>query len=533
MSIASELFLNLEQAERAVVVCLQADLPVALWGDYGIGKSAVVEGIAKAAQFELVESMLSTMERSDFGLPYPEDGKVKYLVPQWLPFEENVGDSRVLWFLDEYDRAPLEVQNATLQLILARRLNGHKLGANVRIVLAGNAGTDLGTTPLSGAAVNRVVHLYVSAEARGGREAWAAWAQKAGVNDAVIALSEHRPRLWSGAAGRLGDSRGGVGSNMGEGLTEMGEARPRSMVHAGKVLDAIEGMKFPCKDLVLPLLSGCVGHTAAIELLSFQRLRQQAPSIEEILRDPHKARVPDSPDVMTALGDRVLEEVKVMRESMPDPNDPNANYIHAKELRVDIDKLLQYVMRWPSEQAAKVMGEAAKQLPFSEYPAMKAWIQELENKKKSEGAGAGQGAEFPVALTGDPATLYSSVGGLTGADMTKAPLTYWSVKATLPRDAEPCGDRMTRCWRAAGIIDKNGIWTDGITPWGPLLGETMPRMYEIYAAKAGSITDALDIEQKVIDALALYGIEPRQLYRTTNAKGDIRGVIIPEEWFIK
>ena len=49
-------FVNLEQAERAIVLCLAADVPVALWGPVGVGKSSVGRQIATKLGFALYKS---------------------------------------------------------------------------------------------------------------------------------------------------------------------------------------------------------------------------------------------------------------------------------------------------------------------------------------------------------------------------------------------------------------------------------------------------------------------------------------------
>jgi len=39
--------LTLEQIERAGLICMAADIPFAIWGPVGIGKTAIVKQIAK------------------------------------------------------------------------------------------------------------------------------------------------------------------------------------------------------------------------------------------------------------------------------------------------------------------------------------------------------------------------------------------------------------------------------------------------------------------------------------------------------
>src|SRR6266850_1398983 len=101
--------INLEQAARAIAVCCAANIPVALWGPVGVGKSAVTKQVAEKSKLRLFDFRLSDKEPSDLGgIPYPVDGKLRYLVTDNLPLDS---DEKAIVFLDEFDRCDVAVMN--------------------------------------------------------------------------------------------------------------------------------------------------------------------------------------------------------------------------------------------------------------------------------------------------------------------------------------------------------------------------------------------------------------------------------------
>src|SRR5260221_2894464 len=112
-------FISLEQAERAIVTCFVADIPPAIWGSVGIGKSSVIKQIASKLGYRLIDFRLSDKEPSDLGgIPYPQDGKLVYLMQARIPFTKFIGEEKIVFLMDEFDRARLDVQTAALQILL-------------------------------------------------------------------------------------------------------------------------------------------------------------------------------------------------------------------------------------------------------------------------------------------------------------------------------------------------------------------------------------------------------------------------------
>ena len=112
--------------------------PVLLRGRHGIGKSTVVYQYAAQKDMEVVERRASQMTEGDLvGLPTIDAGSTRFNPPDWF---KAACDRPVVLFLDEVDRATLEVRQGIFELTDSRKLNGHKLHDDTLIFAAVNGG---------------------------------------------------------------------------------------------------------------------------------------------------------------------------------------------------------------------------------------------------------------------------------------------------------------------------------------------------------------------------------------------------------
>lgn len=152
-----------EQLE-ALMLAVAADLPVLLWGEPGIGKTAALTQLAASLDLPLTTVIASVHEPSDFsGLPIvgedPAVQGVPMAPPQWAV--ELVRAGRGLLFLDELSTATPAVQAALLRVVLERRVGALQLPPGVRIVAAANPRASAADGwELSPPLANRFVHLY-------------------------------------------------------------------------------------------------------------------------------------------------------------------------------------------------------------------------------------------------------------------------------------------------------------------------------------------------------------------------------------
>jgi len=122
---------------------LDSLLPVLIRGRHGIGKSEVVYMTATKRGLPVVERRASQMTEGDLlGLPDStdlSDGRraTTWNAPDWLV---QACTEPVVLFLDEVDRATLEVRQGLFELTDSRKINGWKLHPGTLVIAAVNGG---------------------------------------------------------------------------------------------------------------------------------------------------------------------------------------------------------------------------------------------------------------------------------------------------------------------------------------------------------------------------------------------------------
>ena len=119
-----------------------ANHPVLLRGRHGIGKSSVVYQFADSIDLPVVERRASQMTEGDLlGLPKTDGDVTSFCQPDWF---DRACNEPVVLFLDEVDRATLEVRQGIFELCDSRKLAGHALHPETLIFAAVNGGTHAG-----------------------------------------------------------------------------------------------------------------------------------------------------------------------------------------------------------------------------------------------------------------------------------------------------------------------------------------------------------------------------------------------------
>lgn len=147
--------------------------PVCIWGTHGIGKTEMVEQIAKAnnykwsyvapAQFEEMGDLV--------GMPSIENGRTVFRSPDWVPTEEGPG----ILLIDDVNRADDRILRGIMQLLQNFELVSWKLPPKWQIVLTANPdGGDYSVTPMDNAMLTRMMHITMNFDPK----AWAIWAEK-------------------------------------------------------------------------------------------------------------------------------------------------------------------------------------------------------------------------------------------------------------------------------------------------------------------------------------------------------------------
>jgi len=207
--------MDIQTAKRIIEAAALADDTVIMNGKHGIGKSQIVKQFAKEGDYHLEELFLSHQEVGDLiGIPHTiEDGDstiTKWSIPIWLQ-RMNVASQQgkhCVLFLDELNRAPIDVRQSALQLVLERQIHEHILptvnGTRTLIVAAQNPADDYQVDELDPALLDRFLYIDVEEDA----SAWLKWSRETGVNSIVRDFIKEFPdRLhWTPADSPIGSS---------------------------------------------------------------------------------------------------------------------------------------------------------------------------------------------------------------------------------------------------------------------------------------------------------------------------------------
>jgi|MGYP003624607682 hypothetical protein len=125
-------------------ILVTSKLPVLLRGRHGIGKSQVVFQLGKSIGLPVVDRRASQMTEGDLlGLPKQnnESDVTEWCPPAWFKRACTEG---VILFLDEVDRATLEVRQGIFELCDSRKLAGNVLHPDTLVFACVNGGGDHG-----------------------------------------------------------------------------------------------------------------------------------------------------------------------------------------------------------------------------------------------------------------------------------------------------------------------------------------------------------------------------------------------------
>lgn len=258
---------------------IPARLAVLITGAPGIGKSDIVSQAAEDIGADVILSHPAVADPTDAkGLPWVVDGHATF-----LPFGELEraisADKPTVWFLDDLGQASPAVQASYMQLLLARRVNGHALSDHVTFIAATNRRTDRAGVsgilePVKsrfGSIIELEVHL----------DDWCRWAIDRNVKPELIAFLRFQPDLLCKFAASADLNNSPV---------------PRTWAHVDRLL----GMGLP-DGILNGAISGAVGEGAATEFGAFLRLYRELPNIDQIIIDPDSVAIPEQPATLYAI----------------------------------------------------------------------------------------------------------------------------------------------------------------------------------------------------------------------------------------
>lgn len=274
---------NIEEAREMVCTILSAGLVPNLQSSPGMGKSALIKSIANEYKLNLIDLRLSQCDPTDLsGLPNLDGDKATWKTFDCFPLETDPvpeGTNGWLLFLDEMNSASKNVAKAAYKLVLDRMVGQKKLHPKVRIVCAGNLSTDNALTSFIGTAlVSRMCHIYIKND----YDAWKKIANEIGIVSEVKAYLE---------------------SNNGEHLStfdpesediEAPYCCPRTWEYASKLVKVItrSGAEVGSNPIHVKLFASILSSNVAINFVNFCKLKNNLPTIKDIIDDPENTKIP-------------------------------------------------------------------------------------------------------------------------------------------------------------------------------------------------------------------------------------------------
>jgi len=277
---------------------ITAKLPVLIKGAPGIGKTDIVSQACKDAGAELIVSHPVVDEPIDYkGLPF-----VKQDHAEFLPFGALrrliEADRPTVYFLDDLGQAAPAVQAAAMQLLLARRINGHRVSEQVTFIAATNRKQD--KAAVSGILEPVKSRFVTIVELEPHLEDWVHWAVSHGMPSELIAFIRFRPHLLFDFAPSVDITNSSC---------------PRTVHNVGRLMQ----LGLPA-DLEFEAFAGSAGEGFAAELMGFLQIFRSLPDPKLILLDPKGATVPTDPATLYAVCGALARLAK------PDNMDPLVTY---------------------------------------------------------------------------------------------------------------------------------------------------------------------------------------------------------------
>lgn len=286
----------------AFQICVQARLPVHLWGEPGIGKSTITEAVAQVLDQRLWPVLLSIREPSDQGgLPViRDDFSVWMAPPRWAKELDEHGGGWV--FLDELNTAAPAVQNSALRVVQERYAGDARLPDATSFVAAGNPPeTNPGVYDLTPAMANRFVHIRWPND----HEGWIHGMVSGWPAPKVVRLPDDWREGLPSMNGLVADfisKRGELLHQKPDNPVDQGRAWPsnRMWTTAAVGLAAANSCGHdPKSHVARVIVAGCVGDAASIEFAShIANMDLRDP--EEYLANPDNIPLPRRQDQMRA-----------------------------------------------------------------------------------------------------------------------------------------------------------------------------------------------------------------------------------------
>ena len=351
-------FLSFTQAVN-LIAAVGDKVTVIVEGENGIGKTALfhaLKGMPKFAEHIAVDPIDCT-QLSDGSVWMPdldrENGISRELPNERFGVSKTNqrgvnGSKPIMVFLDEIAKAPQFIKNVLAPVIYERRVGNYHMPEGSVVFCATNLAVEGLGDSIQAHLRNRLVFVKMRKPTVG---EWVHYAIGSSVNASVIAfVNTYAQVMDSFLDYEKGGKHEGKQQDKDNGYIfnprsmSLAYATPRSLVAAGKILDAGDGVLDD--DTLEAALIGTVGATTAEALSSFVRFGRDICSLERVLKDPATAPLSDNP---------TAQLVQVFQ------------FVSRVDNREDAEKVVEYVWRMRAEMQSIFCNNVAQSQRVSVY----------------------------------------------------------------------------------------------------------------------------------------------------------------------
>ena len=308
--------------------------PVLIRGRHGIGKSEIVYQIAAELGLPVVERRASQMTEGDLvGLPSINGNRTSFNPPDWF---KQACENPVVLFLDEVDRAVIEVRQGIFELTDSRKLNGHTLHPETRIFAAVNGGkhaANYQVGEMDPAELDRWTVFDVEPTVQD----WLSWA-KDKVDPVVFNFIQNNNTHLEHVEGEFEPNK--------KYPSRRSWKRCSDVLARSGMLDTVGTKRFAeVSNDITSLAAAFIGTEGAIEFSEFCRNYNRQVTPEDIIDEGDMSKVADY-----GLNEHVALIMKM----------ENSDIVNADFTEKQVTNIARYFVSLPSEAAMKLWGVIGK-----------------------------------------------------------------------------------------------------------------------------------------------------------------------------